>query len=116
MAAFEDGQHVRYVGTEGLGSKWKGREGVVKDSYRDFDGNRVEVLMKGETRAISFDEEDFEAVKATYQIKNSAGNSVWADLELTEPEAVLIRKVCEALNNDKVTYAPTLTFKRKATP
>lgn len=113
MRAFEDGQRVRYVGIEGLGSEWKGREGVVTDSFREFDGNRSMVRFDGEERSISFDDDDLEAVKTTYEIENSAEDSSWVSMELTDPEAALIQRVIDGLNNGKPEYAPTLTMKKE---
>lgn len=115
MAAFEDGQRVRYVGIDGLGSKWKGREGVVEDSYRDFDGNRVLVMIDGEDHAVSFDEEDFEAVRSTYEIENDAEDSAYAEMDLTDPEFALVQRVFAELNRDRPEFAPTISIKRKET-
>jgi hypothetical protein len=122
MKAFEDGQRVRYVGIEGLTSEWKGREGVVTDSYREYDGNRVEVLMDGETESVSFDEDDLEAVKATYEIENWAEDfprqtgATSATLDLTDAEAALVQRVIETLNEGRANYAPTMTIKKKEKP
>ena len=112
MKAFEDGERVRYVGVAGLGSKWSGREGVVLDSFRDYDGNRVMVQFDGEERGVSFDEDDFEAVKSTYSIENMAEDSTYLELELTDAEAALIQRVITGLNDEKVTHAPTLEMKK----
>jgi hypothetical protein len=113
MTAFEDGQRVRYIGMRGPGVEWYGREGVVKETYRRYGGNRVLVLLDGEEMAWSFDEGSLEPAKATYIIENWAEDSTSAELELTEPEAALIERVVEALNDTNVAYAPTLTFERK---
>lgn len=113
MRAFEDGQRVRYVGTEGLGSEYKGREGVVHDTYKDYDGYRVTVELDGEAHWISFDEDDLEAVKATYEIVNDAEDSTWITIALTDREAALIQTVIDGLNNGKREYAPTLEMKKE---
>lgn len=113
MRAFEDGERVRYVGVEGLGSEYKGREGVVTDSFRDFDGYRVTVLLDGEERGISFDEDDLEAVKATYEIVNAAEDHTWMKIALSDREAALIQMVIDGLNNGKREYAPTLEMKKE---
>lgn len=113
MRAFEDGERVRFVGVEGLNTKWTGREGVVTDSYRDFDGNRAEVRFDGEDKSVSFDEDDLEAVRTRYIIENAAEDSVIAVLELTDTEAALIQRVIESLNDENVTYAPTLEMKKE---
>lgn len=114
MRAFEDGERVRFVGVAGLGSKWAGREGVVLDSYRDFDGNRVIVQFDGEDRGVSFDEDDFAAVKSTYEIEMAAEDSTYATMELTDTEAaVLLRLVAEfAVAHDPNRYQPTMTMKK----
>lgn len=113
MKAFEDGERVRYRGITGLHSKWDGLEGVVKGSYRDFDGNRVEVLLDGEKYAIFFDEDNLEPVKSTYEIENMAEDSTWVELELTDAEAALLQRVISGLNEGKPTYAPTLVLTKK---
>jgi len=114
MRAFEDGERVRFVGVEGLHTKWTGREGVVTDSYRDFDGNRAEVRFDGETKSVSFDEDDLEAVKSTYEIEMAAEDSTYATMELTDTEAaVLLRLVSEfAVAHDPNRYQPTMTMKK----
>lgn len=112
MKAFEDGQRVRYVGVEGLGSEYKGREGVVVDSYRDYDGYRVTVLLDGEERGISFDEDDLEVVKTVYEIANSAEDMSWMKIALSDREAELVRTVIDGLNTGKPEYAPTLEMKK----
>lgn len=109
MKAFEDGERVRYVGVAGLGSKWAGREGVVLDSFRDYDGNRVMVQFDGEDRGVSFDEDDFEPVKNMYSIENMAEDSTSLELELTDAEAALIQRVISGLNEGR---APTLEMKK----
>lgn len=113
MRAFEDGERVRYVGVEGLISVWQGKEGVVIGSYRDFDGNRVDVLFDGETKSVSVAEDDLEAVKATYEIVNDAEDSTWIAIALTDREAALIQTVIDGLNNGKREYAPTLEMKKE---
>lgn len=112
MRAFEDGERVRYVGVEGLTTQWKGKEGVVTDSYRDFDGNRTEVRFDGETKSVSFDEDDLEAVKTTYWIDNNAEDSTSTKIALTDREAALIQMVIDGLNTGAPTYAPTLEMKK----
>lgn len=113
MRAFEDGERVRFVGVEGLHTKWTGREGVVTDSYRDFDGNRAEVRFDGEDKSVSFDEDDLEAVKSTYEIVNDAEDSTWMKIALSDREAALIQMVIDGLNNGKREYAPTLEMKKE---
>jgi hypothetical protein len=113
MKAFEDGQRVRYVGSEGLRSQWAGRVGVVKDTYRDYDGQRVLVQFDGEERSISFEVDDLEPVKQTYHIQNWAEGSASATLELTDAEAALIQRVIDALDEDPEDYAPSLTIDKE---
>lgn len=115
MKAFEDGQRVRYMGMRGPGVEWYGHEGVVKESYRDYDGNRVLVLLDGVEKAWSFDEDSLEPVKAMYAIENMAEDSTYAELELTEPEAALIERVIAELERVKGYGAPTLSIERKGT-
>lgn len=116
MRAFEDGERVEYVGTSGLGSEYIGREGVVLDSYRDYDGYRVMVRFDGEERGVSFDEEDLEAVKTTYTIRNQGDDDVTMNIALTDREAALVRMVIEGLTDDKAPYAPTLTMIERPKP
>lgn len=113
MKAFEDGERVQFVGFSGLHSKWDGREGVVLDSFRDYDGNRVMVQFDGETTSVSFDEDDFVAVKTTYEIINDAEESTWMKIALSDREAALIQMVIDGLNTGKPTYAPTLEMKKE---
>ena len=120
MKAFEDGERVRFVGVEGLHTKWTGREGVVTDSYRDFDGNRAEVRFDGETKSVSFDEDDLEAVKSTYDIEMSAEASISVYMELTDAEAELLGRLVAAFKaeaegprKDFYTYAPTIEMKKE---
>ncbi len=113
MKAFEDGQRVKYVGTAGLHSDLKGRVGVVTESFRLFDEQRISVLFEGEDTALHYDVDDFEAVTDIYTIENMAEDSVSATLELTDAEAALVARVIEALNDDRVTYAPTLEMKKE---
>lgn len=112
MAEFEDGQRVRYVGVEGLTSIWKGRVGVVKDVYRATEQMFIDVQFEGVDRVVSFDPEDFEPFREKYEIENSAEDSTSAVLELTDPEAALLKRVIEALNTGKPTYAPTLGMEK----
>ena len=113
MKAFEDGQRVRYVGAEGLYSALKGRVGVVTESFRLFDEQRISVQFEGENAASHYDVDDFEAVKETYEIANSAEDMSWTSMELTDPEAALIQRLIDGLNTGKPTYAPTLEMKKE---
>lgn len=117
MNAFEDGERVRYVGIAGLHSKWNGREGVVLDTFKDYDGTRVMVQFDGEDRGVSFDEDDFEAVKSTYTIEDSAEDAVSVTLELTDAEAALITRVAHELkaarNQARLTYAPRFSITKE---
>ena len=113
MNAFEDGQRVRYMGMRGPGLKWNGREGAVQASYRDYDGNRVLVLLDGEKTAWSFDEDDFEAVKETYVIENAAEGFTTAVMELTTSEVALIERMIEQFKDTTDEYAPTMTIKKE---
>jgi len=113
MKAFEDGQRVRYVGFGGLRSQWAGREGVIKDTYRDYDGQRVLVQFDGEERSTSFDVDDLEPVKQAYRIHNWGEGNVSATLELTDAEAALIQRVIDALHEDHEDYAPDLTIDKQ---
>lgn len=113
MKAFEDGQRVRYVGTTGYGSEYKGREGAVQDSYRDYDGYRVLVLLDGEKRGLSFDEDDFEAVKTTYRIENNGEDITSATMDLTDTEAALLKRVIEAVNDENYKDVPVLSMTKE---
>jgi hypothetical protein len=118
MAEFEDGTRVRYVGTPGLHDKWKGRVGVVKDTYRATEEIFLEVQFEGEEGTVSFYPEDFEAVKETYEIEMSAEDSTYAVMELTDAEAsVLIRLVAAfSLDHNPERLQPTMTIKKKEKP
>lgn len=113
MKAFGKGDRVRYTGMRGPGVKWDGRQGVVTETYRDYDGERASVLLDGETKAWSFDVESLEPVKETYEITNWAEDSTSAILELTDAEAAVVQRVIEALNADRPDYAPELTMEKK---
>lgn len=113
MKAFENGQRVRYLGLRGPGLEWYGREGVVTETYRDYDGQRVQVLLDGETKAWSFDVNDVEPVKSRYDITNWAEDSTSAVMELTDTEAAVIQRVIDVLNTDRPDYAPELTMKKE---
>ena len=112
MAEFEDGQRVRYVGVEGLTSIWKGRVGVVKDVYRATEQMFIDVQFEGVDRVVSFDPEDFEPFREKYEIENAAEDYTWTEMELTDPEAALIQRVIDGLNENRRTYAPTLGIKK----
>jgi hypothetical protein len=112
MAEFEDGQRVRFVGVEGLGSKWKGRVGVVTETYRATEEVFINVKFEGEVGPVSFYPEDFEPFREKYEIENAAEDSTSAVLELTDTEAALLKRVIEALNTGKPTYAPTLGMEK----
>jgi hypothetical protein len=112
MAEFEDGQRVVYKGTEGLASELKGRVGVVTESFRLFDEQRISVRFEGEDEVLNYDVEDFWPFREKYDIENMAEDSVSATLELTDTEAALVRKVIEALNDENRTYAPTIKMEK----
>lgn len=113
MKAFEDGQRVRYVGMAGLHSDLKDKVGVVTESFRLFDEQRISVLFDGEDKASHYDVEDFEAVRETYIIENDGDDITTAEMELTDVEAALIQRVCEALNDENYKYTPTLSIVKK---
>jgi type 1 glutamine amidotransferase len=116
MAEFEDGTRVRFVGVPGFHSKWKGRVGVVTGTYRATEEIFLEVQFEGEESAVSFYPEDFEAFKETYYIENSAEDASLVEMDLTDVEAALIQRVCEALNDDNYRDTPTLEIKKKEKP
>jgi hypothetical protein len=59
MQAFNEGDRVRYLGMRGPGVEWYGREGVVVESYRNYDGERARVQLDG---AWSFGVDQLESV------------------------------------------------------
>lgn len=116
MKAFEEGQRVVYRGLRGPGLEWDGRDGVVEETYRDYDGYRAKVLLDGETKSWSFDVEDLELVKQTYYIENTSAESslyVMVPMELTDAEAALIQRVIAELEAVKGHFEPTLSMERK---
>ena len=112
MKTFNKGDRVKYIKT---GKERSGREGLVQDSYRDYDGERVVVLFDGEGTAWSFDDEDFELAKETYVIEMWGEDSTIAVMELTPSEVALIERMIEQFENTPVDYAPSMTINKEKT-
>lgn len=107
MQTFNKGDRVKYVGMK---PALAGRTGTVQDAYRDYDGERVMVLLDGEDKAWSYDDGDFEILKETYMIEMSAEDATIAVMELTPSEVALIERMIDQFDNYIGGYAPTMSI------